>query len=352
MLTQGILAGSCVGLVSDRPRFENHPLSADPGATFYPGEQTCTIQMTLICSLQLEVPSMALIPVHFQSNLGLAMGLSLSGAPFGGLLYSLVFRSLLTNFSFAWATRGIGCIGLVTLSTAAVIIRPKDRTRRSPHRRFIDWSALCNLPFISLLLDFFFAYCAALVPNFLTPSFAVRLAHPPSKNLAYHLLAVLNAAQILGRILPAFLSDHLSSGATYLLLFAQLLIAVLGLSWISITSLSQFIPWLIFTGFFAGMVATLPPSVIPHVSPDERTLGTRIGMVWAAAGFGVLIGNPVALATVKRSHNTNTDMAEKDFLGAQLWMGLCAAVGTAFYVLPAIAARRNIRVKKELAAVG
>ena len=190
------------------------------------------------------------------------MGLALSGAPFGGLLYSLVFRSLLTNCSFAWAARGIGFIGLVTLGVAAVIIDPRDRNRKSPHRRFMDWSALRNLAFISLLLDFFFAYCAALVPNFLAPSFTAGLGHPPSENLAYLLVALLNAAQVLGRILPAFLSDHLSSGATYLLFFAQLLIALLGLSWISITSLAQFIPWLIFTGFFAGTVATLPPLVV------------------------------------------------------------------------------------------
>lgn len=54
MLTQGILAGICVGLM--------------------------------------EVPSIALITDYFNKRLGLALGIAISGASAGGLVYSAVFR--------------------------------------------------------------------------------------------------------------------------------------------------------------------------------------------------------------------------------------------------------------------
>ena len=137
MLTQGILAGICVGLM--------------------------------------EVPSIALIPDYFRRRLGLALGLAISGAPAGGLIYSVVFRSVLNATNFGWATRVIGFICLVTLGTAVVLIKPLDASRKSANRKFLDLTAFKETPFILTLFTAFFAYCAALIPYFITPAFAVSL---------------------------------------------------------------------------------------------------------------------------------------------------------------------------------
>lgn len=138
MLTQGILAGICVGLM--------------------------------------EVPSIALIPVYFQKRLGLALGLAISGAPAGGLIYSAVFRATLTAAGFGWATRAIGFIVLVTLGLAAVIIKPQDANRKAKARKFFDLDFFREAAFLCMFFDAFFAYCAALVPYFITPAFAVAVS--------------------------------------------------------------------------------------------------------------------------------------------------------------------------------
>ena len=137
MLTQGILAGICVGLM--------------------------------------EVPSIALIPDYFKRRLGLALGLAISGAPMGGLIYSVVFRSVLDASNFGWATRTIGFIVAATLSLAVWLIRPKDASRKVTKRKFLDLSAFKEAPFICILICAFFCYCAALVPYFITPAFAVSV---------------------------------------------------------------------------------------------------------------------------------------------------------------------------------
>ena len=293
MLTQGILAGVCVGLM--------------------------------------EVPSIALIPDYFKKRLGLALGLAISGAPAGGLIYSVVFRSVLNATNFGWATRVIGFIVLVTLGTAILIIKPQDTRRKSSDRKFLDLSAFREAPFISILFCAFFSYCAALVPYFITPAFAVSLGQ--SNDTGTYLIAVLNGAQFFGRVIPNWLSDYYGGGD--MLLLAQALIGVLGLHWITVATLGGFVEFLIFTGFISGAVATLPSNVIPYICPKAETLGTRIGMIYAVAGLGVLIGNPIALAT------TGDTSTREGFLGAQLWMGICALIGAAFFVLPAKSAKQN-----------
>ena len=138
MLTQGILAGICVGLM--------------------------------------EVPSIALIPDYFRKRIGLGIGLAVSGAPAGGLIYSAVFRGLLTSVGFGWATRVIGFIVLVTLGICLLIIKPKDADRKRDGRKFWDWSVFRETPFILTLFTAFFLFCAVLVPYFVAPSFAVAVS--------------------------------------------------------------------------------------------------------------------------------------------------------------------------------
>ena len=79
------------------------------------------------------------------------------------------------------------------------------------------------------------------------------------------------------------------------------------------------------------------------VDCPEATIGTRIGMLYGSAGVGALIGNPIALAA------TGDTSTRHGFLGAQLWMGVCALVGAAFFVVPSRTAKRNRKTVLESA---
>ncbi len=275
----------------------------------------------------LYIPSVALIPPYFRHRRGLALGLALSGAPVGGIIYPIVFRSLLTSVGFGWATRTIGFIGLGTLLAATLLAKPMAHVRR-PARNFLDLQALKEIPFIMFLATAFFIYNAWLIPYFLTPAFSESVGANP--DTAFYLLAVLNAAQLFGRIIPGYFSDFI--GGEFLLLLASTLAGILGLSWIAIQTIGGWVEFQIFYGFVSGMIATLPAVVVPYLCPSLAVLGTRMGMVYGAAGLGVLIGNPVALAVSKPEHG--------DFLGARLWMGLMALAGAACFGVTAVSAYR------------
>ena len=228
------------------------------------------------------------------------------------------------------SARVVGFIALMTLAAATFIIRPLDQIKK-PTREFLDLRAFRELPFTFFFITAFLVYCAWLVPYFLTPSYALALGTSP--DAATYLIAVLNAAQFFGRIIPAWLSDYY--GAEGLMLLAQIVSGIFGLSWITINTIGGFVEFQIFYGFVSGMMATLPAVVMPYVCPSLAVLGTRMGMIYAAAGVGVLIGNPVALAA------TNACEGRTGFLGAQLWMGLCSLVGAMFFTVTAIAAYRQ-----------
>ena len=284
--------------------------------------------LTGVCSGLLYIPSVALMPLYFKDRRGLALGLATAGGSVGGVIYPVAFRRLLNELDFAWATRIMGFIALATLVIAALIIRPLDQMKK-PTRQLLDISAFRELPMVTFIITGFLIFCAFLVPYFLTTVYATTALHT-SQDTAFYLVAVINAAQFFGRTIPAFLSDFI--GGEALLFSAQLGSGILAFAWIAVHNLGGFIVFLVLYGFASGMLATLPAVVLPYVCPSLAVLGTRMGMVYAAAGVGVLISGPVATTAANASHS---------FLGAQLWMGPCFILGAAFFSVTAVAAWRQ-----------
>lgn len=97
-----------------------------------------------ICCGLLYIPSVALMPLYFKDRRGLALGLATSGASIGGVIYPIVFRRLLNELGFAWATRVIALIALVTLAVAAIITRPLTHMVK-PARDLFELSAIREL---------------------------------------------------------------------------------------------------------------------------------------------------------------------------------------------------------------
>ena len=285
-----------------------------------------------ICSGLLYVPSVAVIPVYFKQKRGLALGIALSGGSFGGIIYPIVFRRLLIDsaLGFGWAVRVLGFIALATLGIAVLIAKPLGpRMRRS----MFDMTAFSDVSYSMFAVAAFLIYSAVLVPFFFAPSFAEEDLHT-SGNMAFYTLAILNTGQLFGRIIPGWFTDlhpHFF-GPEILLATAELLSGILDFCWIAIHNLGGFVPWCLIYGFFSGMIATLPAIVLPYLCPNLAMYGTRLGMVYACAGLGLLISTPVAAAA---------NSSAGGFLGAQIWTGSLCCAAVLFFVLPAKEARRK-----------
>ncbi|KAI1854761.1 hypothetical protein JX266_000879 [Neoarthrinium moseri] len=291
-----------------------------------------------ICTGFLYIPSVAMIPLYFTSRRGLALGCATAGGSFGGVIYPIVVRRLLDVAGFGWACRAIAFIALFTLSVATVLLKPSAQAARKPTRQLFDKSIIKDRAFATFTVASFFMWLGFLVPYILTPSFClVGLDHPVSEDIAYYMLAVPNAAQMLGRIIPAALVDHKFLGAETILMFNAAVTGILALCWIAVHNLGGFAAFLVLYGFFSGAVTTLPAFIIPYLSPSLAVIGTRMGIVYGAAGFGALIGAPVGLAADAAyggQHN-------RAFLGAQLWNGVTILFASCLCVYPLFEARKR-----------
>ena len=280
-----------------------------------------------LCCGFLFVPSIALIPLYFRDRKGLALGVATAGGSFGGVIYPIIFRKLLDSVGFGWATRVIAFILLFTLVVASLIVRPMDEWKR-PSRELTEFSALKELPFATFTLAAFFSFCALLVPFFLTPTFAITVLRQ-DQDTAFYMIAVINSAQLFGRIVPGAISDS-SLGGEYLLLSSYIVSAFLGLAWITVDNVGGFVIFLLVYGFASGMVTALPAIVMPYVCHSLAVLGTRMGMLYGLSGVGALISVPVAAAAANASQG--------HFLGAQLWTGLCMVAASCLFPPTAMAA--------------
>ncbi|KAK3196259.1 putative NRPS-like protein biosynthetic cluster [Lecanicillium sp. MT-2017a] len=288
-------------------------------ATEYYQIMLCQGILIGVCLGLLYIPSVALIPLYFKKRRGLALGVATAGGSVGGVIYPIIFRRLIEETSFGWANRIVGFVSLASLCLATALLKPIGK--RSV-RKLVDTSALSEVPYLAFLAAAFFLFAGVLVPYFLVPTFASLPPISSSEDRAFYFLPVLNAAQFFGRVGSGALSDRTSP--ELILLVGELGAGVLGFCWIAVRSEAGVIVWMVFYGLVSGVIATLPAAVLPYICPNLAVLGTRLGMLYAVAGLGVLLSTPVALAI---------DRDAGGFLGAQLWVGACCIVGTMFYLV-------------------
>ena len=282
-----------------------------------------------ICLGLLYIPSVALIPLYFKSYRSLALGMATAGGSFGGVIYPLIFRSLLARLGFEWALRIMGFVALVALVAAFCIIKPVGaRTTR----QLLDWSAFAESAYVAYLVSGLLLFAGVLVPFLLASTYANDVLGQDI-DVSLSMPSILNAAQFFGRILPAIITDWV--GPEILLGVGTVTAALLGFAWIAVGDVAGYIVWLVFYGLASGMVVTLPAIVLPYISPSMATIGTRLGMVYGVAGVGFLISSPVALAL---------NGVTTRFLGSQLWVAACSSAALIFYSVTFREARKRRRL--------
>ena len=201
-----------------------------------------------------------------------------------------MFRHIQANVGFGWAVRAIGFVnlGILTVSLAILgrrkqVVPAKKRTLKT----VFDLQALKEPTFVSFALALFFIFVGFYVPLFYIPLFAQNHLRT-SDDLAYNILAIVNAGSFAGRILP-FLTSKIPP--IYSLAFWSAGCAVLLFCWITIDNTAGFIIFSVLYGFGSGVLVAGCSSAVAHktLSPNLSVIGARLGLSWAFASIGVLI---------------------------------------------------------------
>jgi MFS family permease len=235
---------------------------------------------------------LALIPVavlamFFEKKRMVATGLASTGASVAGIAYTLSMRSLFTSVGFAWAVRIFALIILVTNIVAFAVVR-LQRQYGSKGSNF-GFHHFKDLPYTVFVGAFTLFVASSFVPFFFIQEYALQLG--VSKDMAFNLLSIMNAANIFGRFVPNFIADRYGGVNTLIPLSIACIITLCMLPLAQ--TLNALVAISVLYGFLSGGVIIIPGPTITDLSPTKAEIGVRLGLSYLVASFGGLLGNPL-----------------------------------------------------------
>ncbi|CAG8908933.1 unnamed protein product [Penicillium egyptiacum] len=273
----------------------------------------------------LYVPAIALVSRSFTTRRAVALGVSSSGAPVGGIIYTIMFNQLIPKVGFPWTVRLIAFLMLALFIAAAILLlwpeRRSAKVKTTQRRSLIDLRAFKDLPFWSFAIGNFFLYLGYITPFYYIPTYAeTKLC--TSRSMASNVLMISQASSVIGRVVLTLFAHYYGSMISWII--CGVLSGVLCICWISADSLVRFILFAAFYGGISGALIPLPPSVFTHVCPDPKSLGTWLGMAQSLSSFATLVGPPIAGALATIGSDGSADL---NYLGIQLFSGIVMCFG-------------------------
>ncbi|KAF7799230.1 hypothetical protein EIP86_010462 [Pleurotus ostreatoroseus] len=197
------------------------------------------------------LPALSVTSHYFKARRSTAMGVVLSGSSIGGVVYPIMQNHIFNGpDGFPWGVRAAGFVCLFMLITANAIMRtrlPSRRQQVNPYTPNIR-SFFTDVPYMVAVLGSFFVFWGLFFPFFYLQLYASK--HGVPESLAIYSISILNAASIIGRTIPNFLSDHL--GVFNVIIPMTFISGILIFAMLGATSSAGMVVFGILYGFFSG----------------------------------------------------------------------------------------------------
>ncbi|KAJ7822973.1 MFS general substrate transporter [Mycena olivaceomarginata] len=248
-------------------------------------------------------PSLSSVSTYFCKYRATALGVVASGSSFGGVMYPVMLQRLFQLVGFGWGVRISGLLsGVLCCIAIATVTRYAPPKQRGATCKLSE--TLRDSRFVLLAAGSCLVALGLFIPFFFIVDYAHDLAIPA--RMTFIVLAVMNAGGVIGRIAPAYLSDHI--GRFNLLAPAAFLSGLLCvLFWIFARSL---VPLMLFAaayGFTSGAFISVITPCVAQIS-DIRQIGSRIGILYSIISFPSLVGGPAAGALLEAGKGNYTGM--------------------------------------------
>ncbi|KAL5366628.1 major facilitator superfamily domain-containing protein [Aspergillus floccosus] len=264
-------------------------------------------------------PAISAIGHFFNEKRGIATGIAATGGSVGGVAFPLILEKLFPKIGFAWATRAIGLICLVSLIIGCVLI--KSRLPKKPFSKeniMPDFRIFRDPKFTLTTLGIFFIEWGLFIPITYISSYS--LAHGVSEQLSYQMLAILNAGSFFGRGIPGFVADYLGRFNTLIATVALCLVCNACLWLPAGDSVPVIIVYSAIFGFASGSNISLTPVCISQLCKIEN-YGRYYATAYTVVSFGTLTGVPIAGEILSRCNG--------EYWGLIAFTTCCYAVGLA-----------------------
>ncbi|KIK69482.1 hypothetical protein GYMLUDRAFT_237272 [Collybiopsis luxurians FD-317 M1] len=255
-----------------------------------------------IATGMMYVPSVAIISHHFQRRRALAMTLVACGSSLGSIIHPIMLNNLLTRIGFANATRANAGLVSGLLLCGCLLMRTRLPPNAAPiglREAFVKFAkekayACATIGLFIFSIGYFY------------PLFYIQLeasVHGMSPTFVFYILVILNGTAFLGRLTSSLFVQRL--GVANLLTFGMGACSVIIFGMIGLgegtggRETASFVIIAALYGFFAGAYISLTSPLLAGFADNQAEIGARIGIGFAFAGIGSLIGGPIdgALAT-------------------------------------------------------
>ncbi|KAF5012314.1 hypothetical protein FDECE_1623 [Fusarium decemcellulare] len=214
-------------------------------------------------------PAIAAVGHFFLRKRGIATGIAAGGGAIGGIMLPLVLESLFDKIGFAWATRVVALIWLISLGIACVLITSRLPTKPFSKENILpDLRILRDVSFLLTALAVFFVEWGLFIPISYISSYA--LAHGVSPRLSYQLLAIMNAGSFFGRVVPGYFADRLGRFNVLIVTVALCLLSNICLWLPASGNVPMLVVYSCGFGFFSGTGISLTPVCVGQLCQTEH----------------------------------------------------------------------------------
>ncbi|KAF9043306.1 major facilitator superfamily domain-containing protein [Panaeolus papilionaceus] len=248
-------------------------------------------------------PSLGIAAHYFQRMRPIAVGIISSGSALGAVLHLIMLNRFFSNPNIGFHNGVRISAGLnLTLPLIALALM---RTRLPPKTTSVSASQIKR--WLNPKKDpAYFVFLVSAVPCFLGLFFSVfyiqldAILHGVSEDFAFYSLSILNAASLVGRIIPALLAPRL--GVFNLGVFCTTATGFVILCMLAIRDMVGTALFAIFFGFTSGAAIALTPAVIA-LAKDANEIGQRMCIYFGWGGIFGLFTTPISGALITREYH-------------------------------------------------
>ena len=272
----------------------------------------------------------------FNERRGLASGVAFIGGSFGGVLFPLLLQSLLRQIGWAWSIRVLGLILFVLCGISVALCRSRVPPRNENATTWRDTLPSSRIFFdgtgamVATTAGVVLTDLAYFIPVTYVPSYYIARQNLPSNSsltgeaaFAYQLLAILNSASCLGRLVAGAVADRLGRYNTMIisLFFCAVSALCFWLPDILISDLPNtglLIVFVLMFGFVSGSNVSLLPVCLGQLC-ETQEYGRYYATCYTVVSFGVLVSIPIAGGLLDAVEATG----KKKYWAVAVFTGLC-----------------------------
>ncbi|WVQ83075.1 hypothetical protein IAT38_005213 [Cryptococcus sp. DSM 104549] len=230
----------------------------------------------------------------FYKKRGLASGLAVGGAGFGGCICSLVVRQMLITIGAKYTLLVYSFINLILMSLCTLLIRTQPNSPEARARGkgpWIDSRIRTSIPFYMLALCLFLFTFGYINSYFYITQYVRAISTPSSAILAALPLSLSNLCAGIGRTSIGHASDMIGPLNALVMVCFIASIAVFAL-WLTATTYNAVIAFGIVYGLVAPTYLSLIPVAAAKVMGSEN-LASNVGICLLLTAPGALGGGPI-----------------------------------------------------------